>query len=225
MVSATTTRARTAVRLGLLACGALTAACHRNPEPAAPIVPGQVVKMDSELMDDFYDEIQDYVRLRQAAVNVVPALPPDATAQQIATRQKALTAAIVKYRQKARQGEIFTREIEGAFRNIFKEAFDSPEGPAIIQEIREGNPRLEGVPRPTNPTQEDRKPIQLGVNAVYPDDAPFSSVPPSLLLRIPALPEQVRYRFVGRALILRDTEANVILDFIRDIVPDPSTPR
>jgi hypothetical protein len=50
-------------------------------------------------------------------------------------------------------------------------------------------------------------------------------VPPSLLLKLPLLPEQVRYRFVGRAFILRDTEANVILDYIPDVVPDPSIPR
>jgi hypothetical protein len=216
------TRARA---LAFLSCAALAAGCHRNPEPAAPIVPGQVVKMDSELMDEFYDEIQDYVRLRQAAVNVVPPLPPDATAEQIATRQKALTAAIVKYRLKARQGEIFTPEIEAAFRRIFKEQFEGPGGAAMLNEIHAGNPQVEGMPRATNPTQEDTKPVRIGINMVYPDDAPFSSVPPSLLLRVPALPEQVRYRFVGRALILRDTEANVILDFIRDIVPDPSMPR
>lgn len=225
MVSATTTRARTAVRLGLLACGALAGACHRNPAPAAPIVPGQVVKMDSELMDDFYEEIQEYVRLRQTAVNVVPPLPAEATAEQIATRQKALTAAIVEYRRKARQGEIFSREIEAAFRRIFKEQFEGPGGAAMLNEIHAGNPQVEGMPRSTNPAQEDTKPVRIGVNVVYPDDAPFSSVPPSLLLKVPALPEQVRYRFVGRALILRDTEANVILDFIRDIVPDPSMPR
>ena len=63
------------------------------------------------------------------------------------------------------------------------------------------------------------------MNAYYPDDAPLSSVPPSLLLNLPALPEEVRYRFVGRHLILRDTDANVILDFLRDVVPDPSIPR
>ena len=50
-------------------------------------------------------------------------------------------------------------------------------------------------------------------------------MPPSLLLKIPVLPPEVRYRFVGRALIARDTEANVILDFIGDIVPDPTIPR
>jgi hypothetical protein len=108
---------------------------------------------------------------------------------------------------------------------VFKEAFDSPEGPAMIEAIKQGNPRVEGVPRPNDPTRETMQQVKLGVNVVYPDGAPFSSMPPSLLLKVPALPEQVRYRFIGRALILRDTEANVILDFIRDLVPDPSIPR
>ena len=38
-------------------------------------------------------------------------------------------------------------------------------------------------------------------------------------LQLPQLPEQVRYRFVGRDLILRDTEANVILDYIKNVLP------
>jgi hypothetical protein len=50
-------------------------------------------------------------------------------------------------------------------------------------------------------------------------------VPPSLLLKLPQLPNEVRYRFVGRALIVRDTEANVILDYILDAIPDRSVPR
>ena len=84
------------------------------------------------------------------------------------------------------------------------------------------------------------RPLQLGLEPVellfvhvvgvereeaHADAAPFSSVPPSLLLKLPPLPEEVRYRFVGRSLILRDTEANVILDYIPDGVPDRTMPR
>jgi hypothetical protein len=217
---------RTPSRSGaaLLLCASLAPACHRNPTPS--LVPPQVVRMDSEVLEEFYEEIQEYVRVRQKAVSTVPGLPAgEATAEQIATRQRALTRAIVEYRRKAKPGEIFEPEIERAFRHVFKEAFEGPEGQAMMNEIKSGNPRLEGVPNPKNPTQETTKNVQLGVNVVYPDDAPFSSVPPGLLLKIPALPEQVRYRFIGRTLILRDTEANVILDFIRDIVPDPTIPR
>ena len=216
---------RPLVRAGafLLTCALFAPACHEHKAP--DLVPGQVVKMDSELLDEFYEEIQEYVRLRHSVVDGVPPLPADPSADQISIRQKALTAAILKYRRKARQGEIFEPEIEAAFRRIFKEAFASPEAAGMLDSIKQGNPKMEGVPNPGDPTKEVRKTVQLGVNVVYPDDAPFSSVPSTLLLQIPALPAEVRYRFVGRALILRDTEANVILDFIRDIVPDPSIPR
>ncbi|HET7746031.1 MAG TPA: hypothetical protein VFM29_01940, partial [Vicinamibacteria bacterium] len=81
------------------------------------------------------------------------------------------------------------------------------------------------VPDPRNPSREVKTTFPLTVGGIYPDGAPFSSVPPDLLMKLPQLPDQVRYRFVGRALILRDTEANVILDFIPDVVPDPSIPR
>ena len=67
--------------------------------------------------------------------------------------------------------------------------------------------------------------VEVAVNAVYPDSAPASTVPSSLLLKMPRLPDEVKYGFVGRALILRDTHANVILDFIQDAVPDPGRPR
>ena len=93
------------------------------------------------------------------------------------------------------------------------------------KELRSGNPRIEGVPRASNPTREVKTPVTLRINGYYPAGAPFSSVPPSLLRKLPELPEQVRYRFVGRALILRDTEANIILDYISDVIPDPSIPR
>ena len=216
---------RLPLRIGaLLVLGAaLGSACHQRRGP--DLVPPQTVRMDSEVLGEFYEEIQEYVRLRHKVVDLVPPLPPNATADQISIRQKALTDAIVKHRRKAKPGEIFKPEVEAAFRHVFKEAFATPEGPAMIQEIRQGNPKVEGVPNPGDPTRETLKPVRLGVNVVYPDGAPFSSVPSSLLLQIPALPPEVRYRFVGRALIVRDTDANVILDFIRDIVPDPTIPR
>lgn len=218
-----TFRVRSTVAVVLAASALVLPACNKPKGP--DLVPPQVVKMDSELLEEFYEEIAEYVKLRHKAVDLVPAVPAEATAEQIAARQKALTLAIVRYNRKARQGDIFKPPIEAAFRRILTEAFTSPQGPAMIQSIKQGNPRLEGVPQAKDPTREQIRNVTLRVNLVYPEDAPFSSVPSGLLLKIPALPEQVRYRFIGRALIVRDTEANVILDFIRDVVPDPSIPR
>ena len=39
-------------------------------------------------------------------------------------------------------------------------------------------------------------------------------MPPSILLNLPKLPEELEYRFVGPHLILHDVNANLIVDFI-----------
>jgi hypothetical protein len=38
-------------------------------------------------------------------------------------------------------------------------------------------------------------------------------------MRLPTLPEEVEYRFVGKHLLLWDTSANIILDYILDVMP------
>jgi len=65
------------------------------------------------------------------------------------------------------------------------------------------------------------EPVRLlpGVNAEYPQNVPLQSTPPSLLMNLPKLPPEVEYRVVGNALLLRDTGANLIVDFISSAVP------
>ena len=50
------------------------------------------------------------------------------------------------------------------------------------------------------------------INGTYPGKRPLSTVPPNILARLPRLPHDVQYRFLGRHLILHDTRANLILD-------------
>ena len=59
----------------------------------------------------------------------------------------------------------------------------------------------------------------IKVNAEYPKNAPLSTVPPTLLEKLPKLPSELEYRFVGRTLILRDREANMIVDYLKEAVP------
>ena len=189
------------------------------------IVPPQTVEMDAHTLRKFQHEVEEYVQLRQAALKTIPPVKAEATPAEIEAHQKALTQAIITYRAGSKRGEIFKKDVEAAIRRTLQRAFTGPDGPALIDGIKEGNPRIEGNPLPRDPSKETKPPVRIAVNALYPDSAPFSSMPPSLLLKLPLLPEQVRFRFVGRTLILRDTEANVILDFIPDVVPDPSIPR
>jgi hypothetical protein len=209
--------------LALAGCLSAGACSGQRPEPS--LVPEQDVEMDARVLAEFYEEVQEYVRLRQEASTMVPPLKVGASAEGIGDHQRAIADVIRILRGDAERGDIFEPPVEKAFRRIIEREVHGPEGHEIVKEIGDGNPKVEGVPKPSNPTQEVKQPVVLKVNAFYPDGAPFSSVPPSLLLKMPELPEQVRYRFVGRALILRDTDANVILDFIPDIVPDKTIPR
>jgi hypothetical protein len=208
--------------LCLVTLGSLATGCSR-PKPT--LVPPQTTEMDAHTLRKFQEEIEEYVELRKKVLEKLPPLGEKATPQEVSAHQKALTEAIVAYRKGKEQGDMFKGESEAAIRRVLQRELTGPDGPALIKEIKQGNPKVEGNPLPQNPTKEVKQPVVVAVNAIYPDAAPFSSVPPSLLLRLPPLPEQVRYRFVGRALILRDTEANVVLDFIPDVVPDRSIPR
>ncbi len=62
-------------------------------------------------------------------------------------------------------------------------------------------------------------PVDVRVNAVYPVGATRSTVPPSLLLALPPLPECLHYRFVGRDLLLVDSVAQIIVDFLTNAAP------
>ena len=65
---------------------------------------------------------------------------------------------------------------------------------------------------------EDEVPVfKLQVNQVYPTTFPLATFPPTLLKVLPPLPKEVEYRIVAGHLILRDTEANLIIDFIRQV--------
>jgi hypothetical protein len=64
----------------------------------------------------------------------------------------------------------------------------------------------------------DENPVgtAIQVNGRYPDTVPLSTMPPDVLAALPPLPEDMEYRFVGNRLILLDTKAHIIVDFVAD---------
>ena len=44
------------------------------------------------------------------------------------------------------------------------------------------------------------------------------TVPPNILAALPKLPEDLEYRFVNRTMILLDTHANLIVDFVPNAI-------
>jgi hypothetical protein len=100
---------------------------------------------------------------------------------------------------------MFSEEARKAFRRTVREEFGGPHGHGARTTIRQGEPL---------------KTIHLHVNEPYPDGVPYTTLPPTLLLKFPKLPDQLAYRIVVRDLILLDVEANLVIDRIPDIFPE-----
>ena len=209
--------------LAVLFSLAFLAGCStlRGPQVAPP----QAVDMDPEALTKFQKEVEDYVDLHQELLKRIPTVTAHSTPEEIAAHRRKMTEAIRAERAEEKQGAIFKPKVAAAFRELINKEMASPEGPAMLEEMRSGNPKVEGTPTQGNPMREVQTAVVVAVNAVYPDSAPASTVPSSLLLKMPPLPGQVKYGFVGSALIIRDTEASVILDFVPDVVSSRRLPR
>jgi hypothetical protein len=162
---------------------------------------------DALILKEFNDRVTQYLELHKRAEKDVPKLKRTDDPAQINAREEALASAIRQARPQAKQGDIFFPEARELFLRIIRGESKGPEKARVRAAIKEGNPKSEGSP------------VRLGANALYPDGAPLSLVPPALLLKLPQLPKELDYRFVGRHLILRDAKANVIVDYILDTVP------
>src|SRR5882724_4686881 len=151
---------------------------------------------------EFMDHVQAYVNLHKSIESSLPALKPTDQPEKIANHQQALAQKIREARRHARRGDIFSEEAMEAFRHTVREEFAGPHGHSARTTIRQGEPL---------------KTIHLHVNETYPDGVPYTTLPPTLLLKFPKLPDQVAYRIVVRDLILLDAEANLVIDRIPDI--------
>jgi hypothetical protein len=162
----------------------------------------------AEILRHFQDELAEYAELHDKQLaKLGPRVPSDA--QATAAAQKALARAIVGKRGSAKHGDIFRPEVQPLFRRLIAEQLNGPDALAARKAVVEGNPE-----------EEESVPVVVRVNALYPSGATRSTVPASVLLTLPPLPAALHYRFVGRDLLLVDSEAQVIVDYLTDAAPE-----
>jgi hypothetical protein len=164
---------------------------YGSPQPAA-------AKADAPAFGDFSQRVDKYIKMRKS-------LPHEKTTkhqEDIVDRRHKLAEAIRASRADAKQGDIFAPEISEQFVKVIRGTLHG--SPAARKTIRQGEP-VAGV--------------HLTVNAAYPEHLPVTTVPPTLLLRLPRLPDRLAYRLVGHDLILQDTEARLVIDFIPGALP------
>jgi hypothetical protein len=165
---------------------------------------------------EFNDRAEKYARLNRELAGKLPGLPEKAEPEQITAHQKALAQAMRARRTGARQGEFFHAEVVPVFLEVLRADLAGAAGRDAREAIKEGNPRAEKPP--ARPAEPKPKPVVLQANAPYPEGAPLSMVPPDLLAKLPKLPEPLEYRFVGGHLILYDSDASLVVDFLNEVV-------
>jgi hypothetical protein len=162
------------------------------------------VNQDALILQDFNKRVTDYVKLHKAARSQEQPLKPAGSAEAIEHHEHELAKRIRERRREAVQGNIFAPEISAEFRRLIGIAMLGPEARRIHESLRHAEPLR------TQP---------IRVNAAYPAGVPLQSTPPSLLLNLPPLPPEIEYRVVGHDLILRDVEANIVVDFMGNAIP------
>jgi len=168
------------------------------PGTASSPAQAQPVNEDAKALAGFLDRVNQYVALHMKLENTLPKLSKESTPQQVDSHQRQFAKLIQDARKDAKQGDIFTPESQAVVKKLISRIFSGSDGASLKASIMDENP---GVPN-------------LKVNARYPDEIPVSTIPPQLLQGLPKLPEEMEYRFVGNNLILMDTHAHIIADYV-----------
>jgi hypothetical protein len=153
----------------------------------------------------FADRVQAYVKMQKNLESSLSTLKPTKDVAQIVEHQHALAGIIAEARRDAHQGDIFTHEVAKRFRKIIHSEFHGPEGRLARRTIRQNDP--------------SKVMARLNVNDVFPEGMPLTTMPPDLLLKLPELPRDLAYRFVGHDLTLIDIKARLIVDLIPNVIP------
>ncbi len=169
---------------------------------AAPGSSQKPVNQDILQIQNFEERIDRYMQLRKTAEGKLPHLTLTESPAEISQHEKDLAQRIREARPQAQRGDIFTPEIVDQFRRMIGLAGQGRGADHIQKSLKHAEPVA----------------IKLHVNDAYPPGVPLQSTPPTLILHLPTLPKELDYRVVGHDLVLRDAEANLVVDFIPGVI-------
>jgi hypothetical protein len=150
----------------------------------------------------FLDRVDAYLKLREKVRSEMPKLKETSDPKEITSRERALGEAIRGARPGATQGEIFSVDVAPILRQI------------IAKNLNQRSPAERRAAIASLPSK-----VILKVNDFYPTTVPLATVPPTLLAELPRLPDTLEYRLAAGRLILRDVNANLVVDVLPNAVP------
>jgi hypothetical protein len=180
----------------------------QNPQPQNQPPQNPPPDLKSPGFQEFSDRVRKYVQLHKSVEGTVPKLKTTNEPELIAAHQKILARKIKAARVHAKRGNIFTPAAKEDFLKAISSEFQGPQAPHAKATMKQGAPL---------------KKVHLHVNEIYPESIPYTSVPPTMLQKLPKVPEEVAYRAVSSDLVLLDVKANLVVDYLRGVLPVEAT--
>jgi ABC-type transporter MlaC component len=188
-----------ALSLILIAVAATAGSGEQKSVAKAPVTP----EREKQLIAAFNRHVKDYLKQRGRVKSKLPPLSKEATPEQITAYQNSFVEALRAMRAGTQQGYIFNKEFADYLRTMIKTELP-PRDKAEVREVI---------------LEADTKGVPLKVNYPYPETKELTQIPPTLLLKLPQLPKELKYRYVGRHMLLVDNDNGLIVDYMLDALP------
>lgn len=160
------------------------------------------VSLDAELLSDFKRRVDRYMRLHDKVQKQGTRQQQRDDIGENLVSQQAMATRIRFARHDARPGDLFTRPTAMALRRAMDPELRGLAAQGTRESIREDAPTV----------------FVLVVNASFPEGAPRSTMPGNVLKVLPPLPSGLEYRIVDTHLVLMDLDANIVVDYMLDVM-------
>jgi len=194
------------ILIWLLVCLLILAsgvAVGQKTQNAALAEPAAVSPADKAAIETFDKQVKEYIDLRNKVRANAPKLSKDSTPEQIHAYRTTLEQSLRNARPNAKRGEFFQPATADYIRRTLKIEFQGKDRQQLRKQIFE----------------TETQGVVLRVNYPYAATAELSEMPATLLTKLPKLPKELRYRFVGRNMLLVDRESDLIIDYMPEALP------
>jgi hypothetical protein len=162
------------------------------------------VNPDAAAMAEFKSRVDAYAALHKKLAQGDAKQQETKDPAKISAAKDALAAKVQAARADARQGDIFTPAVRPVFRRLLAPELKGEDGRDAKAVLKDDAPAPGTVP--------------FKVNAKFPENQPRPSVPANLLLALPPLPAPLEYRIIGQHLLILDTAADLVVDYILNAI-------
>ena len=162
------------------------------------------VNPDAAALAEFKSRVDAYADMHKTLAQGEARPEKAASPAKINTTKATLAARVQATRVNAKQGDIFTPAVRPVFRRLLAPELKGEDGHDAKAVLKDD------APAPGT--------VAFKVNAKFPENQPRPTVPASLLLALPPLPAPLEYRIIGQHLLILDTAADLVVDYMLNAI-------